>query len=144
MATSTVNPKGSKTTEALVRGINGKLLPGLCISELTWTEGERSETEDVCEGKTQGKTAYGVYQEITGTATVRVSFKDSIFVKRDFISFTDPDVNRHYLKLMAGTDCAGTAKATDLFEVITTSSTKANEQTQTFSFTLRRQPDFQP
>ncbi len=144
MATATKTTKKAKKTDLICRDVKGNTIPGLCLTNLGFTEGENNEVESRCDGKLEAKTRYGVYQEVTADALVRKSWKDHIFVKGDFAQFTDAEADKHYLKLMAATDAAGTAKANDFYEVISTTTTKQTEEDWTFSMTFRRDPDFQP
>ena len=131
----------------ILRNIDGSIIPGLCIKNITYTEGNRSEKESTCSGKKEAMTRYGVHQVVTAEAVIRGDFyKDvtpDIFVQGEFIDFTYDPVDDHYLALMATTDAA-TPLATDSFEVISTSATIAEEEDWTFSVTFHRDPDFQP
>ena len=136
-----------KNTDGLCRGLDGSIIAGLCLTNISVTESEESETIVRCAGRIEAIDREGVYLEMSATAFVRKSsFKDanSVPVKNDFISVKDSEADKLYLRIMSKTDCASLAKVTDKYFVKTWNLTKDDGESWVYTVTLRREPDFQP
>ena len=129
------------TSKKYIYGLDGKLIPGICLTSISAKEtGDEKEIE--CDGKVDERISSKIAIEVTGEANVlKGDFKCP--VKGDFIFFKDDKFDDLYLRVMAKTDAATKAKATDKYEVRDWEFKRSNNEVATYSFTLRRDPDFQ-
>ena len=141
MANRTILIEGG---EIPVVGLTGDEIPGICLTSLSATE-VGTDNEKFCRGKRQGMTTTGIAMEVSGEANVLATFTP--LRKGEFINYAHPTLDATYLHIFADTDADPVANIADAYYITEWTLNESGEEdldNSTYSFTMRRDPEFQP